>query len=434
MRISRGMPLALLLLALGATAARAEGIADNLQCFKITDTSLRRIRGIVDLDAPSLGLAPGCKLGKAKLYCVPAKKTVQAGTLLDGNRPVTELPYHGPPAETDRVCYRLKCEKPNGTASDRSVTDPFGTHEFSRLTTEMLCTPATRGTLPPPAEGFQIKTPPIELQPYQQLTYCYYFRTPNSVTVPVKRWVSELAPGTQSIAVFTTTTPQGGVADKQPPGTLTNVDCDFGSFGAVRQHPVYTAYTPSAELVLPTDDGAGNPVAMEIPPNSSGFILMEHRNLTDQVQTTSVTINAEALASPIYTTAATFLTYDGSIAIPPYTNGYVVSGSCDVPAGAQIWQTSTHTHKFAVDSVVRDGANVLFEATDWTNPGAQTWPTPPFYEFSTDRLTYACTYDNPTNLTIRPGNSLQYEEQCVSVSFFFPGTQSHMCYNGFPLY
>src|SRR4030095_214510 len=95
MRISRGMPLALLLLALGATVARAEGIADNLQCFKVTDTSLRRLRGIVDLDAPSLGLAPGCKLGKAKLYCVPAKKTVQPGTLLDGNRTVAELPYDG---------------------------------------------------------------------------------------------------------------------------------------------------------------------------------------------------------------------------------------------------------------------------------------------------------------------------------------------------
>ena len=110
MRISRGFPfIPLLLLALGATTAQAQGVADNLQCFKVTDASLRRLRGIVDLDAPSVGLAPGCKLGKAKLYCIPAKKTVQAGTLRDGNRPVTELPYHGPPAETDRVCYRVRC-------------------------------------------------------------------------------------------------------------------------------------------------------------------------------------------------------------------------------------------------------------------------------------------------------------------------------------
>lgn len=48
--------------------AQALDAPDHLQCYKVTNANLKRLKGIVDLDAPSFDLAPGCKFTKAKFY------------------------------------------------------------------------------------------------------------------------------------------------------------------------------------------------------------------------------------------------------------------------------------------------------------------------------------------------------------------------------
>src|SRR6185436_19981493 len=111
-RVALGVLGALLAMAFNVTAVYAQGDADHLQCFKVSDATLRGLRATVDLDAASLGVASGCTLSKAKLYCAPARLQVQPGTLSNGGHPVDELPYHGPPAATDRICYQVKFPPP----------------------------------------------------------------------------------------------------------------------------------------------------------------------------------------------------------------------------------------------------------------------------------------------------------------------------------
>ncbi len=77
-------------LALALGVPGAEAVTDHLQCYKVTNANLKRLKAIIDLNAPLLGPAPGCKLTKAKLYCVPAEKQVQPGTLFDGRKPLDD--------------------------------------------------------------------------------------------------------------------------------------------------------------------------------------------------------------------------------------------------------------------------------------------------------------------------------------------------------
>lgn len=418
-------------LALVATAAEAD-VPDNLQCYELSNANLRGLRGVVDLDTPSFGLAPGCKISRAKLYCVPAAAAVRPDTLADGGRPLDEIPYQGRAAETDRICYRVKCPYPVGTAPDQTVTDRFATHGFKQLRTEMMCTPAVGGTLPPPRDGFQIRFPEVDIFPGQDVSYCYYFRTPNAVTFPVRRFTSEMGPFTQQLIAFTTTIgPQGHAVDRVPPGVVSAADCTPLPNAVAVPNWLYEAHEPTSELAFPSDDGNGKPVALEIPPLSSGFILLHTVNTGNATIKTKAVLNFEPLDSPIYTKTDTYTAFTTDFSIPPFTNGFVERKSCTTPPDVEFWRLATLAHKQAVKTTVLDGANVLLESLDWAHPTAETRLAPPFHGFTSNKLTYACTYDNPLNRTIHRGDSYQTDEECLAVGYFFPATRPLKCYDGF---
>lgn len=424
-------------IALVLAAATAEaGIPDNLQCYEISNANLRGLRGVVDLDAPSFGLAPGCKISRPKLYCVPADAQVQPGTLTDNGRPVDELPFQGRPADTDRICYNVKCPYPVGSAPDQVVTDRFGTHGFKQLRTEMLCAPAVGGTLPPPRGGFQIEFPEVDVYPGQDITYCYHFRTPNDVPLPIHRFTSQMGPHTQQLVAFTSTTgsPNHYPADRKPPGTVSTVDCGPLPTSGSMPHWIYSANDPQSELVFPSDDGTGKPLALEIPPLSSGYIMLHTVNTTNDVIKTKATLNFEALDATTYTKTNTYIGFSSNFALPPYSAGVVETKSCTVPPDAQFWSLTTLTHSRAVNARILDGTSVLVDSPDWSRPVIETVEKPPFVNFASNKLTYACRFDNPTNRTIWRGESYQTDEECLAVGYYFPATRPFGCSNGFGPY
>lgn len=292
--------------------------------------------------------------------------------------------------------------------------------------------PPDAGDPPPPARGFQLVSPDVMIEPGQEITYCYYFRTPNTEPMAIKKWTSSMTPGSHHLILFTT-----GNTDKRPPGTISAADCGFGTSAPSW---TYSAQTPTAELALPADDGAGKPLAMEIPPNTAGFIQMHYFNATDQPITAHVTINAEALpAGAEFTKTAAYVTYNGSLTIPVgATNCSTECNaqmSCDVPAGAKFWLMSTHAHKQAVKTEVLDGATMAMSSTDWEHPIPATWMTSPFFEFASGKLTYRCTYTNPNDYPIDSGDSAATDEMCMASGYYFvPGsttTKPRICYNNF---
>ena len=72
---------------------------------------------------------------------------------------------------------------------------------------------------------------------------------------------------------------------------------------------------------------------------------------------------------------------------------------------------------------------MVFASDDWEHPGAQAWMTTPFYTFASGKLTYECTYDNPTNRTIiHTVTAPQTDEMCMASGYFFPATKPTICY------
>lgn len=423
------MRVALVLIAfwLGCSfgTADAAAVTDDLQCYKITNQSLKAIKAVVDLEAPSIGTSPGCKLTKPKLYCVPATTSVRPGTLVNGKQPLMPLPYGLMAAETARICYGVTCKKPSGTGPDSTVTDRFGTHAFGKLATQMVCAPAVQGSEPLPV--FEITTPDVEIDPGQEISYCYYFRTPNLQAVAVKKWKSSMGSVIHDATVYTMP------ADVQSPGTLTAAGCGGLQSASAQNIPhwLYAADAASAELPFPADDGTGKPVALELPANKPGYVMLRYFNTTGTKVSGHFTLVAETLADGVsYTQTNTYISYDGSISIPAGALGAVESQNCAVSAGAKFWYLSTHSQKQSIRTRLLDGASTLFESLDFEHPGAETRLTSPFLALATNKLTTECTYNNPTNRTITAGDSLQTDEQCVGVGYLFPATEPKICYNG----
>jgi sugar lactone lactonase YvrE len=127
---------ALLLVAVTAAGGPAHAVRDHQHCYRIADPLA--LSGIVDVSGP-FGLEPGCRLGKAKLFCDPADATVVVA-----NVPVGAVTGRG--LLDGRLCYRLHCPPPH--PADQRVTDPFGTRSLRALKPRLLCTPAVSG---PPA-------------------------------------------------------------------------------------------------------------------------------------------------------------------------------------------------------------------------------------------------------------------------------------------
>jgi len=274
-----------------------------------------------------------------------------------------------------------------------------------------------------------IESPDITIDPGQEITYCWYFRTPNTRSLAIKHWQSTMTSGSHHMIMYTSAT------DIMTPGTVSAVNCGVGG----SNFPVwtYSAQTPENDLELPADDGTGKPVAMEIPPNQAGFFQMHYNNRGDTAIKAHVVVTADALPEgTAYTRTAAYVTFNSMISIPPNTApnpGDTESMTCNVSPASKFWLMTTHSHKQAVHTDVKDGTaaagTTVVDSTTWEHPTVQRW-TAPYYSFGTGKLTYECTYFNSsTTRTITTGDSAQTDEMCMASGYFFPATKPVFCYN-----
>jgi len=293
--------------------------------------------------------------------------------------------------------------------------------------------------LQPPAHGFQILSPTIEIKPGIEVTYCYYFHTSNTAEVSVKQWQSRMTPGSHHMILYLTPT------DQQTPGTLSTSQCGLSS-GSTGPVWTYSAQTPDAESRMPANDGNGVPVGQVIKAGQPGFIQMHYLNASDDTIHAHVELNAYAYDDGVEVTpAAPFVTFNSQIKLMPGTPAVPykasVSGNCSVPNGdngqpPQFYVMTTHTHRQGIHTSVMDGARMVFDSTSWEHPGAVTWDKTPFYTFTSGTLTYQCDYANPYGKTIETGDSAQDSEMCMAIGYYFPAMEGrgHFCLNSAMIY
>jgi hypothetical protein len=271
----------------------------------------------------------------------------------------------------------------------------------------------------PPARGFQIAAPSVDVMPGADVTFCYYFHTPNTGDLAIQKWASRMSAGGHHMILFFT------ASDLQTPGTLSTTRCGYGA-NAPGPIWAYAAQTPAAEAALPADDGRGVPVAQTVRAGQSGFLLMHFINSTDAVIRAHIELNAYAYdAGTAVTVAAPYVSYEDRINLPaaasaatPTTGSW--SGNCSVPVNARFFVVTTQTHKQAVRAVIKDGATTVFTAATWEHPGEQRWPTAPFYTFASGKLTYQCDFSNPNGYPITAGDNMATQEACIAIGYYVP--------------
>jgi hypothetical protein len=275
--------------------------------------------------------------------------------------------------------------------------------------------------------AFEIKTTDIALPAGTEFTKCFYFHTPNTATVPVNKWISDLTPGSHHMIMFLTP----GNSSPPPDGTI-DENCGFGN--SASNIPVWTfaSAQPHLEADLPTDDGTGKPLAQNIPANSAGFIQMHYLNASDTDLMVHVDLKAYALdPGASYTPTAAYITYTKNFSVPPGTS--TIQGSCQAPSGAKFWTLSSHTHKQGTEVKINDGSSMIYDSTDWEHPVIKDWNTTPFYTFSSNTVSWSCTYNNQTGATIQEGQSAATNEMCMATGYFFPASAPQFevqLYNG----
>lgn len=274
-----------------------------------------------------------------------------------------------------------------------------------------------------------------------EVTKCFYFHTSNTTDVAIDKWVSHMTPGSHHMIMFLN---PGG---SQPADGTIDDQCGVGAGNISQGAPVWTYATQTADQtqLLPTDDGAGKPLAQKIPPHTAGYLQMHYLNATDADITVHVDLKAYALdAATAYTQTDAYVTYNNDISIPANAVGFKVSATCNVPTGAKFWTMSTHAHKQEVRTEVMDATSLVFESglnattnpnSDWEHPGVKDWSAPQFFTFASNKLTWSCTYDNTgdnKNTTVVAGQSAQTNEMCMATGYYFPaqGPKFNVQYNG----
>src|SRR5207245_7939354 len=137
-------------------------------------------------------------------------------------------------------------------------------------------------------------------------------------------------------------------------------------------------------------------------------------------------------ATGSYQKAGAYVTYNTQIRIPA-GGTQTVSGDCNVPAGAQFFVMSTHSHKHTVDAIAAKSQNgqvseQLVKTTDWEHAAVARWGASPFLTFAPgEKLHYECSYNNDTASTIVVGNSAKTNEMCMAVGYYFPTDTGTFC-------
>lgn len=281
------------------------------------------------------------------------------------------------------------------------------------------------------SKAFSVQSEDVMILPGQEVTYCYYFHTPNTTPIAVDRWVSDMTSGSHHMIFFT-----GG--PDHADGIDMNNDCGLNLSNGVAglQSWVFASQSEHAEQDLPADDGTGKPLAQVIQPNTQGAFQMHYLNAGPTPLTAHVGLEAYALPDKVeYTPTAPYVTYNFDITIQPHALGTTASASCPAPPG-KIWQMTTHAHKQAIDTQVKDGTRVMFESTDWQHPERALWDTAPFYTSQSGNVSWTCTYNNTgdnADKVVSQGPSAAINEMCMAVGYFFPATTTKMCGANGPL-
>jgi hypothetical protein len=124
------------------------------------------------------------------------------------------------------------------------------------------------------------------------------------------------------------------------------------------------------------------------------------------------------------------------LTVPPGT-GQVVSTSCAIPSTfgpIGLINGVSHMHRRGVHFVATtSGGRTLIDTTEWDEAPPSTYD-PPIMVNPGESITWTCTYNNDTGMTLGFGDSATKNEMCIYIARFFssPNGDDLACETPYP--
>jgi hypothetical protein len=260
---------------------------------------------------------------------------------------------------------------------------------------------------PPPAHGYQLKTPEFTLQPTEEKYLCYATKLPDMVDVAVTEFDPYVVAQVHHFEVFRTLSPE-------QPGLSDCTDTPIKESWL----PLFGGGVQAGGLKLPAGSG------FQIPTNSQILVQLHLLNATQAPVTAKAIINmtyADNAAS--VTPAGIYALGTMNINLPPGAHGVSLGAACPAPKAMDVFAVQPHMHQLGTRITLEQGADqasakMVFQRDPWTF-GAQPIDLFGMSVHTGDFIRTTCTYDNTTSAPVVYGESTK-NEMCYFVLFYTP--------------
>lgn len=274
----------------------------------------------------------------------------------------------------------------------------------------------TPDSTPPPAHGYQLKTPELPLDAGVEKYLCYTVKLGEKTDVAITQFQAQTGQAVHHYEVFQALAPeQDGVWDcTQQQIKMTWLPLFGGGVGA-------------AGLQLPA--GAG----FKIPGDAQLLLQLHLVNAMPTPTTTQVIINMDYADNPATVTPAGVFAFGTmNIDLAPGATGVNLGSQCALPKQMNVFAIQPHMHKLGKKITFQLGQDaaslqVAYKRDPWIF-GAQ--PIDPF-PMALSQGEYAgvtCTFDNTTTKDVAYGETTS-DEMCYLVLFYTPFDRLGGCIN-----
>lgn len=263
------------------------------------------------------------------------------------------------------------------------------------------------GDPPPPAHGYQLKSPALALKGGEEKYLCYTVKLTEPADVAVTRFEAFTTQVVHHYEVFHALAPERE-----------------GLYDCTEQQikmtwlPLFGGGAGAAGLTVP--EGAG----FKIPRNAQLLVQLHLVNAAQAPSNSSVVINMTyADDANKITPAGIFALGSMNISLDPGATGVKVGSACSLPKELNVFAVQPHMHKLGTRISLQHGADeasapVVYKRDPWVF-GAQPIDPLALKLKQGDFVSTTCTFDNTTSQPVTYGESTQ-NEMCYFVLFYTP--------------
>ncbi|MEY4582612.1 MAG: hypothetical protein RL701_7315 [Pseudomonadota bacterium] len=250
-----------------------------------------------------------------------------------------------------------------------------------------------------------------------ELLRCVYAQMPSDRgVIAVPKVESHYTPGSHHLLAYRSN------LTAIPEGKGSPWDCSDGAWQLNQRGAYYEAQQPNEERALPPG------IAHKFAPGEIMILQAHYVNARDEELSAHVELTLHPMdPAQVEQEAGTIFFTNVNITVPPHSKA-TAGMRCTLPQDISLALLWSHMHKRGVhfvattdDPPAAAALGTLYEAADWNEPKQREYPTDPAVILHAgSHITFACDYQNDSELRYVFGNSAETNEMCILHGMYWP--------------